>query len=176
MKLESTSLPGVHILQPEVFNDLRGSFIRAFSQTEFAGLGLKSSFVECNVSLNSHKGTLRGLHYQSFPYAQVKLVRCERGSIFDVVIDIRPDSSTYCDWLSVELNADNHQMLYVPEGFAHGFQTLESNTEVLYMMGELYAPSHVGGIRWDDPVFGIDWPLTDPILSDRDRTLPDFSS
>jgi len=154
---------------------VRGFFARTWSQQEFLGLGLDENLVECNISFNKQKGTLRGMHYQAEPHGQVKVVRCTRGAIFDVIIDLRPESSTFKRWVSIELSAENHRMLYVPRGFAHGFQTLRDNTEVLYQMSSYYEPESGRGVRWNDPAFGIDWPSVERIIIDRDQAYPDFT-
>jgi len=174
MKFIETKLKGAYIIEPERIEDERGFFARTFCQKEFEEHGLNSKIVQCNISYNKRKGTLRGLHYQIAPKAEVKTVRCTCGAIYDVIIDLRLDSPTYCQWIAVELNAYDRKMLYIPEGFAHGFQTLEDYTELFYHMSEFYAPPFAKGIRWDDPVFGICWPLQDPILSKKDRFYDDF--
>jgi dTDP-4-dehydrorhamnose 3,5-epimerase len=171
-----TNLRGACIIDPQRLEDDRGFFARTFCHEEFAAHGLKPNFVQCNISFNVRKGTLRGMHYQDKPHEEAKLVRCTRGSIFDVIIDIRKDAPTYRQWVGVELTADNRRMLYVPEGFAHGFQTLEDDSEVFYQMAEMYRPECARGIRWDDPVFDIAWPLPNPIISARDAGYPDFFS
>lgn len=131
--------------------------------------------MQCNVSFNKRKGTLRGMHYQAAPFEEIKLVRCNRGAIYDAIIDLRPASPTFKQHIGVELTAENGTMLYIPAGFAHGFQTLADDTEVFYQMSEYYSPEHARGVRWDDPAFGIRWPAAERILTDRDRTYPDFS-
>jgi dTDP-4-dehydrorhamnose 3,5-epimerase len=130
--------------------------------------------VQCNISFNRHRGTLRGLHFQAPPHSEAKLVRCTRGNIYDVIVDLRPDSRTFKQWVAIELTADNRHMLYVPEGAAHGFQTLADETEVLYQMSEFYHPECARGIRWDDPAFEIKWPVKHPTMAERDRTYPYF--
>ena len=170
-----TKLEGSFVIEPEKFEDERGLFARTFSDQEFEAHGIDPRIIECNISFNKKKHTIRGMHFQSAPYAQAKLVRCTQGAVYDVIIDLRPDSITYKQWVSEELTAENRLMLYVPEGFAHGFQTLEDDSEVLYQMSSSYAPSAAGGVRWDDPVFAIHWPAAgDVILNERDRTYPDF--
>jgi len=176
MIVSETELKGAFTIAPEKFTDVRGFFARTWSQQEFRELGLDVNIVECNVSFNKAKGTLRGMHYQAEPHGQVKVVRCTRGAIFDVIIDLRPESSTFKQWVGMELSAQNHLMLYVPRGFAHGFQTLRDNTEVLYQMSSYYAPESGRGVRWNDPSFGIDWPPGERIIIDRDSAYPDFSS
>ena len=172
MKFIETKLKGAYIIEPERLEDERGFFARTFCQNEFEAHGLNPGVVQCNISYNKREGTLRGMHYQVAPMAEAKLVRCTRGAIYDVIIDLRPESSTYCQWAPVELTADNRCMLYVPEGFAHGFQTLEDDTEVLYQMSAFYTPDCVRGVRWDDPAFGIEWPLSSRIISKKDMSYP----
>lgn len=172
MKFIETRLKGAFIIEPERLEDERGFFARTFCQKEFEAHGLNPRMFQCNISYNKHKGTLRGMHYQAAPMAEAKLVRCTRGTIYDVIIDLRPDSPTYCQWLAEELNAENSKMIYIPEGFAHGFQTLENDTEVFYQMSEFYSPEHARGLRWDDSVFWIEWPLNAKIISDKDNNYP----
>jgi len=172
---EALALPGAFAIDLEPRGDERGFFARAFCQKEFAAHGLATEMVQANVSQNVSKGTLRGMHYQRAPFAEVKLVRCIHGTIHDVIIDLRPDSPTYLNWLGVELSRRNRRALYVPEGFAHGYQALEDDTEVLYLVSQFYTPSHESAIRWNDPRFGIRWPLPDPILSPKDAAHPDFT-
>jgi len=168
-------LAGAYLIDLQRIEDERGFFARSFCQKEFTVQGLRTNVAQCNISYNAKKGTLRGMHFQIPPKAEAKLVRCTRGSIYDVIIDMRPGSPTYCRWESVELSGADHQSLYIPEGFAHGFQTLVDNAEVFYQMFEFYSPDHVSGVRWDDPAFGISWPLPDPIVSDRDRSYTLYS-
>lgn len=172
MIFAETSLRGAYTVDLQPAEDERGFFARSFCRREFAALGLRTDVVQCNVSFNRLKGTLRGMHLQLPPKAEAKLVRCTLGAIYDVIIDLRPDSQTYCQWEGVELSAGNRRALYIPEGFAHGFQTLEENSEVFYQMFEAYAPECASGVRWDDPAFGIEWPLSGPVMSDRDRSFP----
>lgn len=167
-----TALKGAFQVDIEPHRDDRGFFARSFCQHEFGAMGLKSSVAQCNVSFNRQKGTLRGMHFQVAPKAEAKLVRCTRGAIYDVIIDLRPESVTWCSWMAVELTEENSRMLYIPEGFAHGFQTLKENSEVFYHMFEFYSPEHARGVRWDDPAFGIAWPLAAPLLSGKDRSYP----
>jgi len=168
-----TALKGAWLVDLQRINDERGFFARSFCQEEFAALGLKTGVAQCNISFNRLKGTLRGMHFQLPPKAEAKLVRCTRGAIHDVIIDLRPASVTYCQWISVELTGANHRALYIPEGFAHGFQTLEDDSEVFYQMYEFFAPQYASGVRWDDPAFGIEWPLTNPIISEKDLSYHD---
>jgi dTDP-4-dehydrorhamnose 3,5-epimerase len=168
-------LQGAFIIDPEAIEDARGFFARAWCQRENEARGLNPRLVQCSISFNKKRGTLRGMHYQIMPHQEARLVRCTRGAIYDVIIDLRPDSSTFKQWMAVELTADNRRMLYVPEGFSHGFQTLEDNTEVFYQMSEYYAPECARGVRWNDPAFGIRWPAGELIISERDRRYPDFT-
>ncbi len=168
----STELGGVWLLELERRTDLRGHFARTFCTEEFAAYGLASTFVQCNLSFNEHRGTLRGMHWQAQPYSEGKLVRCTRGAVFDVVVDLREDSPTLHQWMGAELTAENGRALYIPPNFAHGFQTLSDNSEVFYQMTETYHGELARGARWDDPAFGISWPLSGPLLSERDLTHP----
>ena len=172
MKFIETRLKGAFIIEPERLEDERGFFARTFCQKEFEAHGLNPRMVQCNISYNKHKGTLRGMHYQVAPMAEAKLVSCTRGAIYDVIMDLQPESPTYCQWLAEELNAENRKMIYIPEGFAHGFQTIEDETEVFYQMSEFYSPEHARGVRWDDQVFRIKWPLDTKIISEKDRNYP----
>jgi dTDP-4-dehydrorhamnose 3,5-epimerase len=165
-----TALDGVWQIDLERHADPRGHLARSFCVDEFAAHGLPAAFVQCNVSYNAHRGTLRGLHWQADPYPEGKLVRCTRGAIFDVAVDLRPGSPTLHRWVATELTAENSRSLYIPPGFAHGFQTLTDATDVFYQMTEAYHPDLARGARWDDPAFAINWPLADPLLSERDLT------
>lgn len=177
MKFTETKLKGAYIIEPELITDERGFFARSWCQKEFTERGLNPNLVQCNISFNLKKGTLRGMHYQAKPYEEAKLVRCTMGAIYDVIIDIRSDSPTFKQWVAVELTAENHKMLYIPEGMAHGFQTLVEKTEVFYQMSEFYYPDSAQGIRWDDPVFGIEWKKQQNlIISDKDLRYPLFIS
>ena len=162
------------MIELETFTDVRGFFARAWSEREFEDFGLESRFVETNISFNEKKGTLRGMHYQLAPHEQAKLVRCTRGSIYDVIIDLRPESPTFKQWFHLEMSAENRLMLYVPVRFAHGFQTLEDQTEVTYQTSAYYAPEYGRGVRWNDPAFNISWPNDNLIIIDRDRNYEDF--
>jgi len=175
MIFTETNLKGAYSIDIERKNDERGYFGRSFCQHEFERYGLKTAVAQCNVSFNQKKGTLRGMHFQIAPKAEAKLVRCTRGAIYDVIVDLRPESATFCTWTSVELTEDNSRMLYIPEGFAHGFQTLADNTEVFYQMFEFYSPEHARGVRWDDPAFGILWPMQSHLISDKDLAYADFT-
>jgi dTDP-4-dehydrorhamnose 3,5-epimerase len=170
-----TKLAGAFLIQLERKEDARGSFARAWCQREFEAQGLASNIAQMNLSHTLLRGTIRGLHYQAQPCAETKLVSCLRGALYDVIVDLRPQSSTYKKWMAVELTAAEHRMLYVPEGFAHGFQSLEDNTELLYLVSQFYSPGHERGIRYNDPAFAIHWPLDVLSLSDKDRQWPDFS-
>ena len=170
-----TKFSGVYLIDIEPVVDDRGFFVRTFCRDEFAKHGLNPQVVQCNLSYNREKGTLRGMHYQVAPKEEAKLVSCTLGAIYDVIVDVRVDSPTYCEWLAVELSARGRgRLLYIPEGFAHGFQTLEDHTEVFYQMSEFYAPECARGVRWNDPTFGIQWPEGPRIMSERDRSYPDF--
>lgn len=175
MLFRETKLKGVYVIEPQPLEDDRGFFARTFCREEFAKYGLNPQVAQCSISYNRKKGTLRGMHYQVAPREEAKLVSCVSGAIYDVIVDLRADSATYCEWLAVELNARGHRrMIYIPEGFAHGFQTLEDDSEVFYQMSEVYAPEYARGIRWNDPAFAIRWPEDQRILSDRDRNFSDF--
>jgi dTDP-4-dehydrorhamnose 3,5-epimerase len=174
MIFTTTKLMNAYFIEPEKKCDARGFFARVWCQKEFAEHGLISHLVQINMSYNKQWGTLRGMHYQAEPFQESKLVRCTRGAIYDVIIDLRQHSPTYRQWLGVKLTADDYKMLYVPEGFAHGFQTLEDNTEVVYQVSEFYAPQSEGGVRYDDPAFGIVWPVEVQVISDKDRNWPDY--
>lgn len=168
-------LKGVWVIEAERLNDERGFFARTFCADEFAAHGLNAAIAQCNVSYNARRGTLRGLHFQAPPHAEAKVVRCTAGSVFDVVVDIRPGSPTFKRWLGLELSAPNRKMLYVPEGYAHGFQTLEDRTELFYQMSTSYAQSAARGIRWNDAALAIAWPLSNPTISTRDATFPSLA-
>jgi dTDP-4-dehydrorhamnose 3,5-epimerase len=172
MIFRETELRGVYIIEPELIQDERGFFARTWSQEEFASHGLNSKLVQCNSSFNKHLGTLRGMHYQIPPHEEAKLVRCTAGAIYDVIVDLREDSPTRSKWIGVELSAGNRLMVYIPEGFAHGFQTLEDDTEVFYQISEYFHTESARGVRWDDPAFGINWPLGISVISERDRSYP----
>jgi dTDP-4-dehydrorhamnose 3,5-epimerase len=177
MIFSPTRLEGAYVIDLEPREDERGFFARAWCEREFGEHGLNPRLVQCNLSFNFRKGTLRGMHFQRPPHAEAKLVRCTRGAIYDVVIDLRPNSPTFKEWVGVDLTADNRRMLYVPEGLAHGYQTLVDDTETFYQVSEFYTPDAEAGVRWDDPAFGIEWP--DPrgaFLSEKDRSWPDYVS
>lgn len=174
MIFNKTKLEGAWTITIKKLEDERGFFGRSWCQKEFDEHGLVSTVVQANVSYNKKKGTLRGMHYQEHPYEETKLVRCTRGAIYDVVIDLRPGSPTYKQWIGEELTADNYTMLYVPRNFGHGFITLEDDTEVTYQVSQFYTPGAEKGIRWDDPAFNIQWPVQPLLISEKDRSHPDF--
>ena len=174
MKFRETTLAGVYEVCPERLADERGFFARTWCQKEFQDHGLDSKLVQCNISFNLKKGTLRGMHFQAAPFEETKLVRCTRGAIYDVVLDLRSDSNTYRKWTAATLTEENRSMLCVPKGCAHGFLTLEDNTEVFYQMSEVFDSTSSRGVRWNDPAFGIIWPEKVEIIADRDRNYPDF--
>ena len=172
MIFRETTLKGAFVIEMEKFEDKRGFFARAWCQKEVEANGLISRVAETNISFSKRRGTLRGMHYQVAPYEQVKLVRCTRGIIYDVIIDMRPNSPTFRKWTGVELTAENYIMFYVPEHFAHGFQTLEDDTEVTYQVSQFYSPESERGVRYDDPVFQVEWPLPVEVISEKDIAWP----
>jgi dTDP-4-dehydrorhamnose 3,5-epimerase len=174
MRFTAAPLAGAFVIDPERFEDERGFFARTFCAKEFSERGLDPRVSQGNLSYNARRGTLRGMHYQRPPHAEAKLVRCTRGAIHDVIIDLRPSSATYLGHFAVRLDEENRMLLYVPEGFAHGFLTLEDRTEVAYQMSVAYNADHGAGVRWDDPAFGISWPEAVRVIAERDRTYPDF--
>lgn len=174
MRFRETPLSGAWIIEPEMAEDERGWFARIRCEKDFGDLGLKTRFVQSSLSFNRFRGVLRGMHFQVAPFQETKLVRCIRGAIHDVIIDLRPESSTFLRHFSIQLDDERRQALYVPEGFAHGFQALRDETEVLYEISEFHSPEHARGVRWDDPAFAISWPIPNPIMLDRDRSYPDF--
>lgn len=174
MIFRETDIEGVHLVELEPHSDERGSFARSFCADEFATAGIAMTVVQTNVSRNTGRGTLRGMHFQSEPHPEPKLVRCTRGSVFDVAIDLRPASPNFCRWTSVELDAESCNGLYIPAGCAHGFLTLSDAAEVTYLMGAAYAPEWARGVRWNDPAFAIAWPFEPSIMSDKDAAYPDF--
>ena len=175
MNFIDTAVKDAFIIDIEKKTDDRGFFARTWCKKEFEERGLKVDIVQSNLSFNKRKGTLRGLHYQLSPYAETKLVRCTKGAIYDVIIDLRSHSSTFRHWIGVELTEDNYRMLYVPEGFAHGYQTLQDNSEVVYHVSQCYVPNAEHGIRWDDPSFEIDWPITEErTISSKDQMWPNY--
>ena len=176
MIFRETKLQGSFIIEIEKHQDERGFFARAWCEKEFEAHGLSLRWVQANLAHSRKRGTLRGLHYQAAPHEEAKLMRCVRGAMYDVIIDLRPDSPTVGQWVGVELTADNRRALYVPEGFAHGYQTLVDDTEVFYPVSQFYTPSSERGVRWNDPAFAIEWPIAEGlILSEKDRTWADCS-
>jgi dTDP-4-dehydrorhamnose 3,5-epimerase len=174
MKFLETKLVDVFEVDLELNSDERGFFARSWCEKEFESHGLESKLVQCNVSLNLRKGTLRGLHYQAAPFAETKLVRCTAGAVYDVVLDLRRESPSFKQWFGVALSAENRKAIYIPEGCGHGFLTLTDDAEILYQMSEFYHPEAARGVRWDDPSFQIQWPGNVEVISERDRTYPDF--
>jgi dTDP-4-dehydrorhamnose 3,5-epimerase len=172
MIFAETRLPGVLVIEPERREDERGFFARTWCRSEFETRGLNAALVQCSISWTKARGTVRGMHYQSAPFREAKLVRCTRGAIHDVVLDVRREAPTWGQWVAVRLTADDRRMLYVPEGMAHGFQTLADDTEVFYQMSEAYHPEAQRGVRWNDPACAIEWPITPVIVSARDAALP----
>ena len=168
------ALQGAYIIDLEKHEDQRGFFARTFCQKEFAEHGLAEDMVQSNVSYSEQRGTLRGMHYQNPPHQEAKLIRCTQGALYDVIVDVRGDSETYGQWMSVELSEDTHRMFYVPEGFAHGFMTLEDDTEVMYQVSEFYTPGAERGICYNDPALGIDWPMPVQVISEKDLSWPAF--
>jgi len=176
MKFSKGSLPGVWIIDVELREDERGFFARTYCKDEFAAHELNTKWPQCNMTLTRQRGMIRGLHYQADPKPEIKLIRCSAGAVFDVVVDLRRDSSTFGRWEAFELTAQNRRLLYVPAGFAHGFQCLTDNCELFYQMSEFYVPELARGLLWNDPQVGIRWPIAEPRLSERDRGLPLLSS
>lgn len=172
MIFKKTKIEGLYILEPELKTDERGFFAETFSKKDFANEGLVFDMVQAGQSLTKKKGMVRGMHFQEEPKAEIKIVQCLKGKIYDVAIDLRKDSATYGQWVSRELSEDNKKMFFIPKGFAHGFQTLVDNCEVQYFMSEFYSPSHASGVRWDDPHFNIKWPNKNPTLSEKDKNWP----
>ncbi|HEV8725290.1 MAG TPA: dTDP-4-dehydrorhamnose 3,5-epimerase [Candidatus Binatia bacterium] len=175
MIFHGTKLRGSYIIELEKREDSRGFFARTWCQDEFKAYGLNANWVQSNLSYNAKRGTLRGMHYQAAPYQEAKLVRCARGAIYDVIIDLTQDSLTYRQWLGVELSGGNYRSLYVPEGFAHGFLTLEDDTEVVYQVSQFYQPESERGVRYNDPAFGIQWPIDIAVISEKDMRWPDYA-
>jgi dTDP-4-dehydrorhamnose 3,5-epimerase len=174
MIFTETKLKGAYIIDVKRIEDERGFFGRSYCQHEFETFGLNTNAVQANVSYNKKKGTLRGMHMQLAPFEETKLVRCTRGAIYDVIIDMRHNSETFKQWIGVELTADSYRMLYVPEGFAHGFITLEDNTDVTYQVTQFYTPGAEKGYRWNDPAFNIQWPIEPILISEKDQAHPLF--
>lgn len=176
MIFTETKLKGSYIIEPKRIGDDRGFFARLLCKNELAEQGLKTELLQTNVGFSVQKGTQRGLHFQRAPHQEVKIVRCTRGAMYDVIVDLRPDSETFKQWFGIELNEDNRLALYVPEGFAQGYRTLRNNTEMYYHATAFYAPNHATGVRYNDPAFGIDWPGEVKVISDADRNWPDFNT
>ena len=174
MQFIETRLKGAYILEAERIADERGFFARTWARDEFIAHGLNPDLAQCNVSYNHRTGTVRGMHWQAPPHAETKIVRCTQGALYDVIVDIRPDSPTYRQWVGVELSAENCRALYIPEGCAHGFQTQEDATEIFYMISAAYAPQAARGMRWDDPAIGITWPRAVTVIAARDARYPDW--
>jgi dTDP-4-dehydrorhamnose 3,5-epimerase len=175
MIFTETKLKGVFVVDPEVKHDERGSFFRTWCKQEFKAHGLNAELVQCSGVFNRKKGTLRGMHWQAAPREEAKLIRVISGAVYDVIVDLRPDSATYKKWLPVELDTENLRMLFVPEGFAHGYLTTRDDTELFYQMSEFYSPELARGFRWNDPAFAIQWPEEVRVISERDRSYPDFA-
>jgi dTDP-4-dehydrorhamnose 3,5-epimerase len=176
MIFKETKIPGAFIIELERVEDQRGFFARTFCANEFKAHGLSANLLQCSISYNKAKRTLRGMHYQIAPYEEAKLIRCTTGAICDVILDLRPGSQTFRQWVKEELTEENRRMLYVPEGVAHGFQTLQDHTEVLYQMTQLYHAESARGVRWDDPSFAIQWPAKPSVISGKDASYPDFET
>lgn len=172
MIFKETKLKGAYIIEIELMEDERGFFARSFCSEEFKKHGLNPRIAQCNISYNKKKGTLRGMHYQVAPYEETKLVRCTMGAIYDVIVDLRTDSLTFKQWIAVELTQENRRLLYVPEGFAHGFQTLTDNAELIYCHSAFYSPEYERGLRFDDPTLAINWPLPAGAISPKDQSYP----
>lgn len=177
MRFTPTTLQGAYFIDSDVFPDERGTFERTWVRDEFAARGLETALIQASLARSVKRGTLRGLHYQAAPFEEVKMVRVIRGAIFDVAVDLRPSSPTFCQWIGAELTADNGRMLYIPRGLAHGYQTLTDDAEVFYFVSASYSPAHQRGVRWNDPAFHIDWPLGEPsAINSRDAAFPDYQT
>ncbi|MEO1084245.1 MAG: dTDP-4-dehydrorhamnose 3,5-epimerase [Acidobacteriota bacterium] len=174
MIFRELEIAGAYLIEPERKEDRRGFFARTYCRLELEERGLDPTLVQCNVSVNKERGTVRGMHWQAEPYEEIKMVRCTAGAIYDVILDVRPDSPSYKRHVGVELTRENRHALYIPAGCAHGFQSLEDDSEVFYQMSEFYYPDQARGVRWDDPAFDISWPLPISVISDKDRVYPDF--
>lgn len=174
MKFLPLSLPGAYLIEPSPISDERGFFARVYCKKELEQRDLNPNLDQCSISFNHKKGTVRGMHFQKDPHAEVKIVRCTRGSIYDVILDLRPQSPTYKKWEGVVLSAENRKLLYIPEGFAHGFQTLEDGTEVFYQISCPFAPEFASGVKWNDPSFEIRWPDDISVISSKDQTYPHY--
>jgi len=177
MQINETSIPGVRLVESDVFPDDRGLFVRAWVASEFEARGLETGIAQASLATNHRRGTVRGLHYQISPFEEVKVIRVVKGRVWDVALDLRQDSPTFRRWFGVELGEDNQKVLYIPKGVAHGYQTLTDDSAVFYFVSAPYSPGHQRGVRWDDPAFGIEWPLGAPtVLSPRDAAFPDFDA
>ncbi|HJT24348.1 MAG TPA: dTDP-4-dehydrorhamnose 3,5-epimerase [bacterium] len=176
MKFTETKIKGAFVIEPEKIEDERGFFARTWDRKEFGAQGLNPNLVQCSISLNKKKGTLRGMHYQAAPHGEAKVVRCTMGAIYDVILDLRPQSPTFKQWFAVELSAENRKELYIPEGVAHGFQTLADNAEVSYQISEFHHPESARGVRWDDPAFKIQWPLPMSVISPKDSAYVEWKA
>jgi dTDP-4-dehydrorhamnose 3,5-epimerase len=174
MKFRKTDIVGAFLIEIEPHADERGAFARTFCAKEFAEHGLVTDIAQCSLSINKRAGTVRGMHFQRAPDDEVKLVRCQRGAIFDIIIDLRPDSASYRQWQGFELSAQDHRALYVPKGLAHGFQTLTDDAEIFYQISDFYVPAAASGVRWDDPAFDVTLPLPISTITDKDLSWPDF--
>jgi dTDP-4-dehydrorhamnose 3,5-epimerase len=174
VRFTEAAIGGVYVIDIEPVEDHRGFFARTFCEDELRARGLETHIAQSSIAVTARKGTLRGMHYQREPWGEVKLVRCTRGAVYDAVIDLRPRSSTFRQWFAVELTADNRRLLYVPKGLAHGYQTLEDDTEISYQMSTPYHPEAAAGVRWNDPAFGVRWPIDVTAIADRDAAYPDF--
>jgi dTDP-4-dehydrorhamnose 3,5-epimerase len=174
MRFAETGVKGVYLIEPEKIEDSRGFFARIWCEKEFREHGLNPRLLQCSISFNKRKGTLRGMHFQIHPYQEAKLVRCTQGAIYDVVIDLRRNSETYKKHVAEELTSENHKMLYIPEGCAHGFQTRADATEVFYQISQVFSAEHARGVRWNDPAFGIEWPEDNRTILERDQNYPDL--
>lgn len=176
MEFTPTPIPGAFLIEPKRIADERGFFARLWCERELSEHGLDAAMRQTNIGVSHRRGTLRGLHFQRAPHAEVKLIRCPRGAIFDVIVDLRPDQATHGQWFGVELTQDNYRSLYVPAGCAQGYITLADDTEIYYQTSEFYAPGSASGVRWNDPALGIEWPLEPAVISDADRNWPDFAA
>ena len=174
MLFHNTPLDGAYIIEPQKISDKRGFFARIWCQNELKEMGLNPEILQSNVGYSVHKGTLRGLHFQKAPHAEVKIVRCTKGTIYDVIVDLRPGSATFKKWFGVELSENNHKMIYAPEGFAQGYITLADESEMYYLTTNFYQPDSASGVRYNDPAFEIDWPIEPQVISDQDMNWPDF--
>ena len=174
MIFTETKLKGAYIIGIEKHEDERGFFARSWCKREFQEIGLNTNILQSNIAFSKRRGTLRGLHYQTKPYEETKFIRCTKGIVYDTIIDLRPESSTYKKWVGIDLAEDNYRMLYVPEGFAHGYVTLTDNVEVSYQVSQFYALRYERGIRYNDPAFGINWPIDILVISDKDKSWPDY--